>query len=75
MDEQKRKSGMTGMERTGRGALEGDESPRPVTPGSRPETGSKYEGVESRSKGTAGPTAQLNRRPKGESEESESSFR
>ncbi len=109
MEEQKRKSGMTGMERGGREApksvsgsesgresemeagrsemerkrepsyssgsssrrgtvgMEGEESPRPVTPGSQPETSSVYEGEEKRSTGTAGPTAQLSRK-KGESE-------
>ncbi len=112
MEEQKRKSGMTGMERGGREAprsvsgsesaresemeagrgeverkrepsysrgsssrrgtvgMEGEESPMPVTPGSRPETGSASKGEEKQSKGTAGPTAQLSRRGKGESEKS-----
>lgn len=57
------------------GGMEGDESPSPVMPGSRPTVSSTREGEEGGSKGTAGPTAQLNRRPRGESEKGESSFR
>jgi len=100
MEEQKRKSGMKDMERTGRSASEsetgshrepsyssgsssqrgtvgreGEESTRPVTPDSQPETGSSYREEEGKSTGTAGPTAQMGRKGKGKSEQSESSFR
>lgn len=100
MEEQKRKSGMTGMERNGRSASEGEtgrqsepshssgssiqrgtagmeseESPRPVTSGSQSETGSGYSGDERRSTGTTGPTTQMERKGRGRSEQSESSFR